>query len=79
MKENIKKHLRLIFNAVGVAMGVAVIVLIILDKVNQKEALYMLGIGLFSISFSAILRKDIKDQIKEKPKKKNNKKSLRKK
>ena len=69
MKENVKKHLRLIFNAVGVAMGVAVIVLIVLDKINQKDALYMLGIGLFSISFSAILRKDINEQIKEKTKK----------
>ena len=69
MKEDIKKHLRLIFNAVGVAMGVAVIVLIILNKINQKEALFMLGIGFFSISFSAILRKDINEQIKEKTKK----------
>ena len=73
MKENVKKHLRLIFNAVGVAMGVAVIVLIVLDKINQKDALYMLGIGLFSISFSAILRKDI--EIKEKTKNTKKKKT----
>ena len=73
MKEDIKKHLRLIFNAVGVAMGVAVIVLIVLDKINQKDALYMLGIGMLSISISAILRKDI--EIKEKTKNTKKKKT----
>ena len=75
MKENVKKHLRLIFNAIGVAMGVAVIVLIVLDKINQKDALYMLGIGLLSISFSAILRKEISEEIKEKTKKIKKKKT----
>lgn len=75
MIENVKKYLRLIFNAIGVAMGVAVIVLIVLDKINQKDAVYMLGIGLFSISFSAILRKDINGTIKEKTKKNKKKKT----
>ena len=59
MKEKIIKHLKLIFNAVGLAMGIAVIVLIVLDKINQKDALYMLGIGLLSISASAILKRDV--------------------
>jgi len=73
MKEDIKKHLRLIFNAVGVAMGIAVIVLVVLNKINQKDAIYMLGIGLLSISMSAIFRKDINNQVKPKVKKRKTK------
>lgn len=78
MREDVKKLLRLIFNAVGLAMGVAVIVLIILDKIKEKEALYMLGIGLLCVSFSAIFRKDISENKKEKIKKTKKKKSLKK-
>lgn len=55
----IKDLVNLIFKAVALAMGIAVVVLNILDKINVKSSMIMLGIGisciciyLFSISES---------------------------
>lgn len=49
-KEDIKTLIGIICNAMGVGMGVAVVVLNILDELSVKDAVTMLGIGLFFIS-----------------------------
>ena len=42
----IKDLVNLIFKAVAIAMGIAVVVLNILDKINVKSSMIMLGIGI---------------------------------
>ena len=51
-KESIKDLIILIINTLGVAMGIAVIVLNILNEISTKDSLIMLGIGLFCLSLS---------------------------
>jgi transcriptional regulator with XRE-family HTH domain len=55
-KEDINKLVILIFNAIALAMGVAVVVLIILNQIDTKNAILLLGIGLFSISISLLIK-----------------------
>lgn len=43
--KNITKFIRLIFKAVSLAMGVAVIALLIMNKIDTQNALMLLGIG----------------------------------
>lgn len=45
----LKKLINLIFKAIALAMGVAVIVLNILNQIEVKNSIVMLGIGLFCI------------------------------
>lgn len=45
----IKDLVNLIFKAVALAMGIAVVVLNILDKINVKSSMIMLGIGITCI------------------------------
>ena len=49
-KESIKDLIVLVINTLGVAMGIAVIVLNILNEISTKDSLIMLGIGLFCLS-----------------------------
>lgn len=56
-REKINKLIKLICNAVGLAMGVAVIVLFILKKLDTNNAIIMLGIGLFSVSFPSLMKR----------------------
>ena len=56
-KEKLNKLIKLICNAVGLAMGVAVIVLFILKKLDTNNAIIMLGIGLFSVSFPSLMKR----------------------
>lgn len=56
-REKINKLIKLICNAVGLAMGVAVIVLFILKKLETNDAIIMLGIGLFSVSFPSFMKR----------------------
>lgn len=49
-KEDIKTLIGIICNAIGVGMGVAVVVLNVLDELSVKDAITMLGIGLFFVS-----------------------------
>lgn len=46
----------LVFRAVGLAMGVAVVVLSILGQLGTGTAITLLGIGLFSVSLSTFLK-----------------------
>ena len=55
-KEDANKLMILIFNAIALAMGVAIIVLIILNQIDTKNAILLLGIGLFSISISLLIK-----------------------
>lgn len=49
-KEDIKTLIGIICNVIGVGMGVAVVVLNVLDELSVKDAITMLGIGLFFVS-----------------------------
>ncbi|MBQ6627160.1 MAG: hypothetical protein IIX27_07720 [Ruminococcus sp.] len=43
--ESITKFIRLVFKAVSLAMGVAVVALLIMNKIDTHNALMLLGIG----------------------------------
>ena len=43
-----------IFSAVALAMGVAVVVLAILEKINNRTALIMLGIAVFGLGLNQL-------------------------
>ena len=62
-KNNIKQIVSLVCRAVGIAMGVAVVVLNILNKLQVSDAITMLGIGLACISIS-LLQNDKEDSKK---------------
>ena len=57
-KENINKLLKTIFNSVGLAMGVAVIVLFVLKELSADNAIIMLGIGLFCVAFPSMMKRN---------------------
>lgn len=47
--ESFKETFKLVCKAVGLAMGVAVTALSIINKIDSKSAFIMLGVGLFAI------------------------------
>lgn len=55
-KEDIKKLITLICEGIGIALGVAVVVLNMINQLQVKEAISMLGIGMFCIGLSLISR-----------------------
>ena len=82
--KKVKKLIKFICNSVGLAMGVAVIVLSILKKIDNQDGLYMLGIGIICIFVSTLIKDEIikeeqKEEIKEETKKVTKKKTTKKK
>ena len=63
-KENsntkLKDVINLIFKAVALAMGIAVVVLNILDKIDTKSSIIMLGIGIACIGIYLLDEKENK-------------------
>jgi len=57
-KENLNKLIKIICNAVGLAMGIGVIVLYILKELDTNDAIIMLGIGVLSVSIPAIMKRN---------------------
>lgn len=62
-KENMEKNkidelLDTAFKGIGMAMGIAVVVLSILNELDVKSAIIMLGVGLASISISLLKDKE---------------------
>jgi len=57
-KEKLNNLIKVICNAVGLAMGVGVIVLYILKELNTNDAIIMLGIGVLCLSIPAIMKRD---------------------
>ena len=62
-KENMEKNkidelLDTAFKGIGMAMGIAVVVLSILNELDVKSAIIMLGVGLGSISISLLKDKE---------------------
>ncbi len=57
--ENIKKNniITLIFNAVALAMGISVLVLMIMDSIDIKNAVIMLAAGLGALSINLLKSK----------------------
>ena len=55
-KEDVNKLMILIFNAIALAMGISVTVLIILNQIKTKNAILLLGIGLFSLSIPLLIK-----------------------
>ena len=57
-REEINKFMKPICNAIGLAMGIGVIVLYILKQLDTNDAIIMLGIGVLSVSVPAIMKRD---------------------
>ena len=57
-KEKLNNLIKVICNAVGLAMGVSVIVFYILKELDTNNAIIMLGIGVLSVSIPAIMKKN---------------------
>ena len=57
-KEGLNKLIKVICNAVGLAMGVGVIVLYTLKQLDTNDAIIMLGIGVLSVSIPAIMKRN---------------------
>jgi hypothetical protein len=53
-KENVGKLIDLVFNAVGLAMAVAVVVLNILKTASIETSILLLGIGLFGLAITSL-------------------------
>lgn len=53
-KEDIKKIIPTICRCIAIAMGIAVVILNILNELNTKDAINMLGIGLFLLGLSLL-------------------------
>ena len=56
--ENSKDLVNTIFKAVGMAMGIAVVVLSVLGELDVNTALIMLGVGLAGVSMSLLKDKE---------------------
>ena len=61
-KHRLNNIIKIICNSVGLAMGVAVIVLYILKKLDTNDAIIMLGIGVLCVSVPAIMKRDEKSR-----------------
>lgn len=59
--DNSKDLIELIFKAISIAMGIAVVVLNVLEKVDVKSSLVMLGIGLTSIGIYLLDKNESKE------------------
>lgn len=57
-KKNIKEVIRLLFKGVALAMGIAVVVLSILDGLEAKSGITMLGIGLTCLAIDTFQDKE---------------------
>lgn len=57
-KEKLNNLIKIICNAVGLAMGIGVIVLYILKELDMDDAIIMLGIGVLSVSIPAIMKRN---------------------
>lgn len=53
-KEDIKKLIQTIFKAIGLAMGVSVAVLNMMNQLSVKDSIIMLSIGLTSLGISSL-------------------------
>lgn len=57
-KRNIKEIIRLIFKSVALAMGIAVVVLSSMNRLDANTGVTLLGIGLTSIAIYALQEKE---------------------
>lgn len=53
-KEDVKKLIQTIFKGVGLAMGVSVAVLNMIDKLSMRDSIIMLSIGLACLGMSSL-------------------------
>ena len=60
-KSKMKDSINLIFRSVSIAMGVATVVLNILNQIDQKSSIVLLGIGLTFVGLSLLDNKDSKN------------------
>lgn len=54
MKKSIGKIVDMVFKAVALAMGVAVVVTTIMDVMDTKGQILLLGIGLFCLAITTL-------------------------
>ncbi len=57
-KKNVKEIIRLLFKGVALAMGIAVVVLSVLDGLEAKSGITMLGIGLTCLAIDTLQDKE---------------------
>lgn len=57
-KKNVKEIIRLLFKGVALAMGIAVVVLSVLDGLEAKSGIMMLGIGLTCLAIDTLQDKE---------------------
>lgn len=53
--------IKLVFKAVGSAMGVAVVALVIMGEIKIENAVMLLGIGLASLGIASLMSKKNED------------------
>ena len=51
-KKNIQNLLNIVFKGVALAMGISTTVLLVLNQIEMRDALMLLGIGLSSLAIS---------------------------
>ncbi|MBQ2943486.1 MAG: hypothetical protein IJD93_02120 [Ruminococcus sp.] len=54
--KNFNKMIKLIFKAVSLAMGVAVVAMMIMDAIAVEKAVLLLGIGLACASIERLIK-----------------------
>lgn len=54
INENLKQVTKVIFKAISLAMGIAVVILSILKELDISSGFIMLGIGLFSLALDSL-------------------------
>lgn len=57
-KANINNIINLILNGIGIAMGISVVILNILNELETRDSIIMLGIGQFCLSLSIFQNKE---------------------
>lgn len=61
-KTKIEEYVTLALNSISVAMGIAVVVLAVLDELSQKSGTLMLGIGLSALAINMLRNSGKKEE-----------------
>lgn len=61
-KTKAEEYVTLALNSIAVAMGIAVVVLVVLDELSQKSGTLMLGIGLSALAINMLRNSGKKEE-----------------
>lgn len=68
-KEKIKKLIQLILKAIGLAMGISVTVLNLMEQLSVRDSIIMISLGLTALSLYSFIEHQEKDEVKKLTKK----------